>query len=86
MPAFRMEGGSEGHLRHVERAMHQRSVDLPFPEAGQAPAVVPFMLDDGGRAVAFGPAQLAPPDGEAVQEAARQGVETPLRYWKSVKS
>ncbi len=74
--SFEPEGAGERDLRHVQRASHQRMVDLQLPKVGHASAAVCFVLEDRGRALVRGPLELAAPYGEPVQQASRQGFET----------
>ncbi len=74
---FELKRTDQRDLRHVERAAHLRMVDLRFPEIGHAPAALSLVLDDCRRAFVLGTVELASPDGEPVQQAARQGLEAP---------
>ncbi len=74
--SFEPEGAGERDLRHVQRASHQRMVDLQLPEVGHANAAVGFVLEDRRRALVPGPAEFAAPYGEPVQQAPRQRFET----------
>ncbi len=49
---------------------------VQLPEVGHANAAVGFVLEDRGRALVPGTAELAVPYGEPVQQTSRQGFET----------
>ncbi len=74
--SFEPEGAGERDLRHVQRASHQRMVNLQRPEVGHANAAVGFVLEDRRRALVPGTAEFAAPYGESIQQAPRQRFET----------
>src|SRR5438309_10673045 len=74
---FHPEAAGKRDLRHVERAAHQRMVDLRLPQLGHSPGALRLVLEDAGRALVLRSRELSAPDGETVQHASRQRFETP---------
>src|SRR5882672_6678390 len=72
---FHAEAAGERDLRHAERAMHQRVVDLRLPEIHHPPGALRLMLENAWRTLVLRSCELSAPHRYTIDHAPCQRFE-----------